>query len=730
MSGDFRVGAWTVRPNLNTISRNGLSVRLEPKVMQVLVCLAGQAGVPVSKEAILKTVWEGTFVSDDVLTRSISELRRVFEDDARAPRFIETIPKRGYRLVASVTGENAAGAAGGNGSLAVAEVTQQRPAAWTRWGWIAAICVVVPFIFTLRYWPSAQTERNLPPELSSLRVVASPPDNPVNYAAISPDGRSIAYTDGTGIHVQVIETGEARTVLPPDHSSGPTVRFPVFWYPDGNRLLVSTGTPRSATSGPVMWAISLVDGNAQKLFEGAWASSISPDGSLIAAVKNESEIWLMGPHGEEPHQISAAEPGNEIGRVIWSPDSHRLAYLRVIDHPGRLECALETRSVADPRPVVLILDSRVCYSQAQSPWWLPDGHLIFSFAEPNFNYRDFNLWEIKVDPHNGNPIGYPERLTDWPGSSLQGITASLNGKRAAFLRASFHTATMVGDIDASHPGIFARPRRLANEMEGEWPTAWTADSRAVVFYSVKSADTDIFEQPLDKESPDPLVTGPGEQLSAVLSPDGLWLIYMDVPRFQSFGLPNPVRLMKIPASGGTPQLILTSDGYRGHACSLGPSNVCIISEQDPDGRIRLSAFDPTGTRAYPGNRGPELLSLEAGTGWAISPDGTTLALSQVDDHQTQLRFVSLRTKSARIVNVRGWSNITSMHWARGGRSLFITSQSPNACSLIQVDLQGAAHVISRQLGAFEMWAIPSPDGRHLAVFSDSISSDVWMAENF
>ena len=102
MNGDFRVGPWLVRPGLNHMSQNGSSVRLEPKVMGVLVCLASQVGEPVSKEAILKSVWPGTFVSDDVLTRSISELRRVFKDDAREPRFIETIPKRGYRLLVPV----------------------------------------------------------------------------------------------------------------------------------------------------------------------------------------------------------------------------------------------------------------------------------------------------------------------------------------------------------------------------------------------------------------------------------------------------------------------------------------------------------------------------------------------------------------------------------------------------------------------------------------------------
>ena len=82
--------------------------------MEVLVCLASQPGEGVPKEAILKTVWPDTFVSDDVLIRSVSELRRVFEDNAREPRFIETIPKRGYRLVAPVERLDGSGQAASN----------------------------------------------------------------------------------------------------------------------------------------------------------------------------------------------------------------------------------------------------------------------------------------------------------------------------------------------------------------------------------------------------------------------------------------------------------------------------------------------------------------------------------------------------------------------------------------------------------------------------------------
>lgn len=103
MDGDFRLGPWLVSPGLNTIvSSEGKASRLEPKVMDVLVCLAQHAGEPVAKETLIQAVWPGAFVTDDVLRRCISELRLLLEDKAQAPRLIATIPKRGYRLMVPI----------------------------------------------------------------------------------------------------------------------------------------------------------------------------------------------------------------------------------------------------------------------------------------------------------------------------------------------------------------------------------------------------------------------------------------------------------------------------------------------------------------------------------------------------------------------------------------------------------------------------------------------------
>ena len=104
MQNGFRVGeSHYVEPSLNSVTGPAGIIRLEPKIMQVLVCLAAHAGQVVPKERLMRTVWPDTFVGDDVLTRSISELRRVFGDDVKEARFIQTIPKSGYRLIAGVS---------------------------------------------------------------------------------------------------------------------------------------------------------------------------------------------------------------------------------------------------------------------------------------------------------------------------------------------------------------------------------------------------------------------------------------------------------------------------------------------------------------------------------------------------------------------------------------------------------------------------------------------------
>ena len=103
LEGTFFVAQWRIDVSLNSISRSDQTIRVAPKTMAVLQCLAAQPGEVVTRASLMETVWAGTIVGDNALRRIISELRRIFEDDPRTPEVIETISKTGYRLIAPVT---------------------------------------------------------------------------------------------------------------------------------------------------------------------------------------------------------------------------------------------------------------------------------------------------------------------------------------------------------------------------------------------------------------------------------------------------------------------------------------------------------------------------------------------------------------------------------------------------------------------------------------------------
>ena len=98
----LRVGVWSVDPTTNQLDHAGTTVRMEPKVMELLVALARRPGQVVSREDLLASVWPGVVVGDDALTQSVIKLRKALGDKSRSPAYIETISKRGYRLIAAV----------------------------------------------------------------------------------------------------------------------------------------------------------------------------------------------------------------------------------------------------------------------------------------------------------------------------------------------------------------------------------------------------------------------------------------------------------------------------------------------------------------------------------------------------------------------------------------------------------------------------------------------------
>ncbi len=98
----FKINDWIVDPGTGCIIKNGVSSKLEPKAMELLVYLADRPGDVLSRDELDKKVWQGVVVNDDALTNAVTKIRKVFGDSYSNPRIIRTVPKKGYQLIASV----------------------------------------------------------------------------------------------------------------------------------------------------------------------------------------------------------------------------------------------------------------------------------------------------------------------------------------------------------------------------------------------------------------------------------------------------------------------------------------------------------------------------------------------------------------------------------------------------------------------------------------------------
>jgi len=228
----------------------------------------------------------------------------------------------------------------------------------------------------------------------------------------------------------------------------------------------------------------------------------------------------------------------------------------------------------------------------------------------------------------------------------------------------------------------------------------------------------------------PVVTGPQNIIAPSLSADGAWILYLEF-RKRALGPSSEARLMRIPVSGGVPQLVLETRNLSWYGCARAPASLCEVHEASQDEKqLILTAFDPVK------GRGKVLRTIQkdpgvyfAGTG--VSPDGTTFALSKGGEAEIHIRLLSLSGGSDREITLKGWPNLTGLNWSPDGKGLYVGSVSPQNCTLLLVDLQGSAKVVWQYKAAGgQIWGVPSPDGRYLAILGEVTNSNVWMLEGF
>lgn len=512
---DFRLGDdWWVRPGLLRLVHGDDVVHVGPKVMGVLVYLAERAERPVSREELLQNVWPDVVVVEEVLTRAISQLRRILRDDPKRPRYIETIRGAGYRIVAPVRDAQDATSA--------SDEPDAPPRAGSRGlVWTATFGVLTAVAIVSGLWIDRPAGR------ASERGTATAPVHPIaatalpgheSYPAMSPDGTRVAFVWDPGggetpdLWVKDLEAGTPiRLTSTPEKESVPQ------WSPDGASIAyVHDG------SAPCRIEMVSADGGSPRVLarracglrpdlaispDGRWiaySDRVGPDGRTairLREVDGDGERTLTRPQGEHEHDYTPA----------FSPDGARVAFVR---RAGTEDRDLFVVPVTGGEPRRLTEDHTLIVGIA----WEPDGRAIVASSKRS---GDLRLWSF--------PLSGDEPI--WLGIGAGKVirpSFAREGRRIAFERVSVATEIweLPFDDDGRVGGIVSRIASSEYDHEAHY----SPDGERLAFVSNRSGSDQVWVSGRDGNGAEPITDFDNAFVASPRwSPDGREVVLVAAP---------------------------------------------------------------------------------------------------------------------------------------------------------------------------------------------------------
>jgi Tol biopolymer transport system component/DNA-binding winged helix-turn-helix (wHTH) protein len=586
-SGVIRFGVFEVDLRGEELRKSGLKLRLRGQAFQVLAMLLERPGEVVTREELQQRLWpEGTFVDfDHGLNTAINKIREVLGDSAETPHYVETLPRRGYRFIASVDGMGLTRTAERTSpkiqdvAESAAQVVLRDEAAQARAGVRrrrvgiflllgVMLASAIGSITWVRH--SHRGSHVLAPPMKTYPLTSF-----VGHEfdpALSPDGKQIAFVwrgekdDNADIYVQLVGTGRPLRL-----TTDAADDLEPAWSPDGRYLaFVRVSKERAG-----FYLIPSLGGPERKLADAypfAFSHSLdwSPDGKLLAVEDQPSEreppslFLLVVANGERRRLTSPPLAYSRDAQPSFSPDRKTLAFSRAIGFSS-VDIYLVALTGGEPK--------RLTFDNTSSdPAWAPDGlALVFSSQRAGSQ----GLWRIPVSggeprqiaaghlshpsfPRQGNRLAYVEHIGDTNVWQIEDPTAKRD-----------------------HNGRV----KLISSTRRDDAAEFSPDGNRIVFASTRSGNYELWMCESDGSNPRQLTFfGEGSACSARWSPDGGRIVF-DFQRGEQF---SGIYVMS--AEGGEPRRLPTGssadfvpswsrDGQWIYFCSTrtGDFQICKIS---------------------------------------------------------------------------------------------------------------------------------------------------------
>lgn len=554
----FRLDGIVVEPLEGTLTRaDGETVHLEPKVMGVLVALAGSANRTVARADLLDRVWNGQVAADELLTRAISEIRRALGDDPRNPRFIRTVPKRGYRLIGRAK------------PIGDSPMNDSTPVVSPRVARIAAYVATAAAVIAFAYFTVGTTSFDPLDAIDTADIAAAPgasprplmPGRPAPLTsmqgsewgpALSPDGRYAAFVASppgrfSVGNIYVVEVGSAMPVpLTTDVDTGN--RAPT-WSPDGTRIAFVRLHEDGAADilvKPVLGGFETRLATVDKFRGHDW----SPDGDHLAVALGDrsggpARVHLLSVQGGTLRAIT--DPPGPTGdyEPRFSPDGQTLAFVRWAATGRGADLCLKALDSPSVR----------CITPQDKDWqikdfaWVPDGESLIASVDGL----------IRV-PLSGGPV---EPLPF--GDDAYNVATAARGNRLIFER--FTQDSNLWRLPGPAAAERGEPERLIASTRAELLPRYSPDGSKIAFVSGRTGGWEVWVADAQGRNPRRL-TEWGFAAFPDWSPDGRHITFSSgryaVGRgeqsINDIGF-DAEEAFLVEASGGVPRMI--SDGESG-----------------------------------------------------------------------------------------------------------------------------------------------------------------------